>query len=279
MRFFFVITCLNVFNEWPKTTLLPGWPRDARRSVAPGRRRASCKDFYLEAGFKTRFQPSSSTKDYSLRSSLAPSSRREGKFHYSSPAWAGGACVPSPTYHKQHFPASWMFPRLRREPHTRSIRATTLHWKPLSFCLSRTAPLHGNVPGCSLNCPLHAVVLLGAEGQLPCLHQGGATWSPAQECPRALFSGWSWIFPTGHSTKGEVFFHKKLYILVWTLLTRTVSKFFAFSAHLLWPTWHSSLHTWILLRLMWIWKGFLPKVFGCGAAGKIKETFLRRGLR
>ena len=28
---FFVITCHNVFNMWPKTTLLPVWPRDAKR--------------------------------------------------------------------------------------------------------------------------------------------------------------------------------------------------------------------------------------------------------
>ena len=27
----FVITCHNVFNMWPKTTLLPVWPRDAKR--------------------------------------------------------------------------------------------------------------------------------------------------------------------------------------------------------------------------------------------------------
>ena len=27
----FVITCRNVFNVWPKTTLLPLWPRDTKR--------------------------------------------------------------------------------------------------------------------------------------------------------------------------------------------------------------------------------------------------------
>ena len=27
---FFVITCYSVFNAWPKTTLLPVWPRDAK---------------------------------------------------------------------------------------------------------------------------------------------------------------------------------------------------------------------------------------------------------
>ena len=34
---FFVITCRNVFNVWPKTTLLPVWPRDAKRPDTPGR--------------------------------------------------------------------------------------------------------------------------------------------------------------------------------------------------------------------------------------------------
>ena len=29
--------CHNVFNVWPKTTLLPVWPRDAKRLEAPGR--------------------------------------------------------------------------------------------------------------------------------------------------------------------------------------------------------------------------------------------------
>ena len=33
---FFVITCHNVFNVWPKTTLfLPLWPRDSKRSDTP----------------------------------------------------------------------------------------------------------------------------------------------------------------------------------------------------------------------------------------------------
>ena len=33
---FFVITCHNVFNVWPKTTLLlPVWPRDAKSLDAP----------------------------------------------------------------------------------------------------------------------------------------------------------------------------------------------------------------------------------------------------
>ena len=32
LRFIFVIMCHNVFNVWPKTTLLPPvWPRDAKR--------------------------------------------------------------------------------------------------------------------------------------------------------------------------------------------------------------------------------------------------------
>ena len=32
----FVITCWNIFNVWPKTTLLlPGWPRDAKRLDTP----------------------------------------------------------------------------------------------------------------------------------------------------------------------------------------------------------------------------------------------------
>ena len=28
--------CQNVFNVWPKTMLLPVWPRDARRLNTPG---------------------------------------------------------------------------------------------------------------------------------------------------------------------------------------------------------------------------------------------------
>ena len=36
MRLFFVITCHNVLNVWPKTTLLlPVWPRDAKRLDTP----------------------------------------------------------------------------------------------------------------------------------------------------------------------------------------------------------------------------------------------------
>ena len=34
---FFVITCLNVFNVRPKTTLIPVWPRDAKRLNTPAR--------------------------------------------------------------------------------------------------------------------------------------------------------------------------------------------------------------------------------------------------
>ena len=33
---FFVITCHSVFNVWPKTTLLPMWPRDTNRLDTPG---------------------------------------------------------------------------------------------------------------------------------------------------------------------------------------------------------------------------------------------------
>ena len=33
---FFVITCCNAFNVWPKTMLLPVWPRDAKRLHTPG---------------------------------------------------------------------------------------------------------------------------------------------------------------------------------------------------------------------------------------------------
>ena len=37
---FFVITCHNVFNMWPKTTLLlPVWPRDAQKLDTPDRAR------------------------------------------------------------------------------------------------------------------------------------------------------------------------------------------------------------------------------------------------
>ena len=37
MSFFFLITCCNVFNVWPETTLLlPLWPRDAKRLDTPG---------------------------------------------------------------------------------------------------------------------------------------------------------------------------------------------------------------------------------------------------
>ena len=32
-----MITCLNVFNVSPKTTLLPLWPRDVKRLDTPGR--------------------------------------------------------------------------------------------------------------------------------------------------------------------------------------------------------------------------------------------------
>ena len=35
MRFFCVITRYNVFNVWPKTTLLPVWPRDAKSLDSP----------------------------------------------------------------------------------------------------------------------------------------------------------------------------------------------------------------------------------------------------
>ena len=34
-RFFFVVMCLSVFNVWPKRTLLPVWPRDAKRLDTP----------------------------------------------------------------------------------------------------------------------------------------------------------------------------------------------------------------------------------------------------
>ena len=30
-----MITCRNVFNVWPKATLLPVWPRDAKRLDTP----------------------------------------------------------------------------------------------------------------------------------------------------------------------------------------------------------------------------------------------------
>ena len=30
-----MIMCYNVFNVWPKTTLLPVWPRDTRRLDTP----------------------------------------------------------------------------------------------------------------------------------------------------------------------------------------------------------------------------------------------------
>ena len=37
-EFFFAISCHNLFNGWPKTTLLfPVWPRDTKRSDAPAR--------------------------------------------------------------------------------------------------------------------------------------------------------------------------------------------------------------------------------------------------
>ena len=35
MRFFCVITCRSVLNAWPKTTLLPVWPRDVKRLDTP----------------------------------------------------------------------------------------------------------------------------------------------------------------------------------------------------------------------------------------------------
>ena len=36
LRFFFLVTCLNVFNVWPKTTLLlPVWPRDSQKLDNP----------------------------------------------------------------------------------------------------------------------------------------------------------------------------------------------------------------------------------------------------
>ena len=28
--------CHNIFNVWPKATLLPVWPRDAKSTDAPG---------------------------------------------------------------------------------------------------------------------------------------------------------------------------------------------------------------------------------------------------
>ena len=36
MRFFFVSIGVCVLNVWPKTTLLPMWPRDARSLDTPG---------------------------------------------------------------------------------------------------------------------------------------------------------------------------------------------------------------------------------------------------
>ena len=36
MIYFFVTTCLSIFNVWPKTTLLPVWPRGAKKLVTPG---------------------------------------------------------------------------------------------------------------------------------------------------------------------------------------------------------------------------------------------------
>ena len=50
---FFVIMCHSVFNAWPKTTLLPVWPRDAESLDTPGEgpaaermqgRQLSCND-------------------------------------------------------------------------------------------------------------------------------------------------------------------------------------------------------------------------------------------
>ena len=35
MRLFFVITCHSVFYVWPKTALLPVWPRGAKRLDTP----------------------------------------------------------------------------------------------------------------------------------------------------------------------------------------------------------------------------------------------------
>ena len=32
---FLFITCCNVFNVWPRTNLLPVWPRDAKRLDTP----------------------------------------------------------------------------------------------------------------------------------------------------------------------------------------------------------------------------------------------------
>ena len=32
-----MIICHSVFNVWPKTTVLPVWPRDAKRLDTPGR--------------------------------------------------------------------------------------------------------------------------------------------------------------------------------------------------------------------------------------------------
>ena len=32
---FFLLTYCNIFNVWPKTTLLPVWPRDAKRLDTP----------------------------------------------------------------------------------------------------------------------------------------------------------------------------------------------------------------------------------------------------
>ena len=37
MRFFFAITCHNVFNVWPKTTLLLLWHRDAKMLDNPSK--------------------------------------------------------------------------------------------------------------------------------------------------------------------------------------------------------------------------------------------------
>lgn len=130
---------------------------------------------------------------------------------------------------------------------------------------------------------LHVVVLLWAgrgARQLPCNREGLPT-HPALGCSAPYLQGDLGSFQQATAQKGTYFAIESSTLPLGCIQHHTFSpsKYFVFSVHMLGSLCHSSLHTRILARLMWIGKYFLLRVFGCVAGGKRKEPFWGRRLR
>ena len=70
-----MITCHNVFNEWPKTTpLLPMWPRDAKGLDTPARQHSEARTGEREGAVTKEGQ----SHPYLLRETGAPVNRKPG---------------------------------------------------------------------------------------------------------------------------------------------------------------------------------------------------------